>query len=80
MVILRKKFVTSVETTGSTRSTTTEIELREGITLPQDLEILDAPQTAVTEVPELSTYRYVVIGADVALVEPETRRVIEVIQ
>jgi hypothetical protein len=38
------------------------------------------PQTAVTEVPELSTYRYVVIGDDVVPVEPKTRRVIEVIQ
>ncbi|WP_052003015.1 DUF1236 domain-containing protein [Microvirga sp. BSC39] len=76
----RKKFRTSVETTGSTRQTTSKVEIREGVTLPQDVEILEVPQTVISEVPELRTYRYVVIGDEVALVEPETRRVIEVIE
>ena len=41
---------------------------------------MEVPETIITEVPELRTYRYVVIGDEVALVEPETRRVIEVIE
>jgi len=76
----RKKFRTSIETTGSTRQTKSKVEIREGITLPQDVDIMDVPQTIVTEVPELRTYRYVVVGDEIALVEPETRRVIEVIE
>jgi hypothetical protein len=77
----RKKFKTTIETTGSTRpSTSTKVEIREGVTLPEDIEIMEVPQTIITEVPELRTYRYVVIGNEVALIEPETRRVIEVIE
>lgn len=77
----RKKFKTTVETTGSTRpSPSAKIEIREGVTLPQEVEIMEVPETIITEVPELRTYRYVVIGDEVALVEPETRRVIEVIE
>lgn len=70
-----------METTGSTRPpTTSKIEIRKGVTLPQDVEITEVPQTIITEVPELSTYRYVIIGDEIAVVEPETRRVIEVIE
>ncbi|WP_414474596.1 DUF1236 domain-containing protein [Microvirga sp. M2] len=77
----RKKFKSTVETTGSIRpSTSTRIEIREGATLPQDVEIMEVPEAVVSEMPELRTYRYVVIGDEVALVEPETRRVIEVIE
>jgi len=77
----RRKFKTTVETTGSTRrSTSTKVEIREGVTLPEEIEIMEVPQTIVTEVPELRTYRYVVVGDEVALIEPETRRVIQVIE
>lgn len=77
----RKKFKSTVETTGSIRPpTSTTIEIREGATLPQDVEIMEVPEAVISEMPELRTYRYVVIGDEVALVEPETRRVIEVIE
>ena len=32
------------------------------MTLPQDVEIREVPQTIISEIPELSTYRYVIIG------------------
>jgi hypothetical protein len=76
----RKKFKTSVETTGSTRSTSTRIELHEGEVLPEDVTLMDVPDTVITEVPELRTYRYAVVGDELAIVEPDTRRVIEIIQ
>lgn len=76
----RRKLRTTVETTGSTRSTSTQVELREGVTLPQEVELVEVPQTIITEVPELRTYRYVIIGDELALVEPETRRVVEVLE
>ena len=75
----RKKFRTSVETTGSTRQSPSKVEIREGVTLPQDVEIL-VPETVISEVPKLRTYRYVVVGDELALVEPGTRRVMEVIE
>jgi hypothetical protein len=73
----RHRFKTTVETTGSTRSPG-RIELREGVTLPDDIVLEDVPETVITEVPAIREYRYVVIGNDIGLVEPQTRRVIEV--
>jgi hypothetical protein len=73
----RHRFKTSVETTGSTRAPD-RIELREGVTLPDDVVLEDVPDTIITEVPAIREYRYVVIGNDIGLVEPQTRRVIEV--
>jgi hypothetical protein len=76
----RRKFKTTVETTGSTRRASQTIELREGITLPQDIELQEVPDTFITEVPEIREYRYVVIGDEIGLVDPGTRQVIEVFQ
>jgi hypothetical protein len=73
----RRTFRTAVETTGSTRAPD-RIEVRTGVTLPEDIVLEDIPQTIVTEVPAIREYRYVVIGSEIALVEPQTRRVIEV--
>jgi hypothetical protein len=76
----RRKLKSSVETTGSTRSSSTRIELRQGETLPQDVTLIEVPDTIVTEIPQLRTYRYVVIGDEIAIVQPDTRRVIEIIE
>ena len=76
----RKTFRSGVQTTGSTRSAGTRIELREGVTLPEEVELQEVPQTIITEVPELRTYRYVVIGDEIGLVDPESREIITVIQ
>jgi hypothetical protein len=73
----RHRFKTSVETTGSTRAPD-RIELRQGVTLPEDIILEDVPETIITEVPAIREYRYVVIGNEIGLVEPRTRRVIEV--
>jgi hypothetical protein len=73
----RHRFKTTVETTGSTRAPD-RIELRQGVTLPDDVVLEDVPDTIITEVPAIREYRYVVIGNEIGLVEPQTRRVIEI--
>jgi hypothetical protein len=47
-----------------------------GATLPADVELAPVPETWG---PAFRTYRYVYTGDDVVLVEPSTRRVVEVI-
>ena len=76
----RRKFVSVVETTGSTRGSLERIELREGMTLPDEIELLEVPDTVVSEVPEIREYRYVVVNHEIGLVEPDTRRVVEVFE
>lgn len=49
-----------------------------GTTLPADVELTPLPEEVYTEVPSIRNYRYIVVGDEIVLVEPQTRRVIEV--
>lgn len=49
-----------------------------GTTLPADVELSPLPEDLYTEVPTMRNYRYIVVGDEIVLVEPQTRRVIEV--
>jgi hypothetical protein len=51
-----------------------------GATLPAEVELQTLPQEFVTEVPTVSTYRYVATNGGIALVDPSSRRVVRVIQ
>jgi Protein of unknown function (DUF1236) len=58
------------------RPITVQERLAVGATLPADVELLAVPSEWG---PELSPYRYVYSGNDVFLIEPSSRRVIQVI-
>lgn len=49
-----------------------------GSTLPTDVELTPLPEELYTDVPSVRNYRYIVVGDEIVLVEPQTRRVIEV--
>lgn len=49
-----------------------------GATLPADVELVPLPDDLYTEKPTIRNYRYIVVGNEIVLVEPQTRRVIEV--
>ncbi len=51
-----------------------------GATLPTEVELQTLSQEFVTEAPTVRTSRYVTTGAGVALVDPNTRRVVRIIQ
>jgi hypothetical protein len=48
--------------------------------LPRTIQVCDFPQRVVEEVPELRSYRYVIHGDEVAVVDPERDRVVEVLR
>jgi hypothetical protein len=48
--------------------------------VPQDIELSTVSETVVSDLPELRSYRYFVVEDQVVIVEPETRRVIEIIR
>lgn len=54
-----------------------ESRVRVGATLPADVELAPVPETWG---PSFRSYRYVYTGEDVVLVDPSTRRVVEVIE
>ena len=51
-----------------------------GGTVPADVELEALPSEIVTEVPAVRSYRYFSTDAGIAVVNPETRRVVRVIQ
>lgn len=51
-----------------------------GIPLPRTVQVCEFPREIVSEVPAIRSYRYVVRGDDVIIVDPDERRVIEVIE
>ena len=54
--------------------------VRVGITIADEVEVLELPQDAATTVPTVTTYRYVIVGDQIAIIEPESRTVIQLIK
>jgi hypothetical protein len=53
--------------------------VRVGMTIPEEVEVLELPQDAATTVPTVTTYRYIIVGDQIAIIEPESRTVIQLI-
>jgi hypothetical protein len=49
------------------------------VPVPRTVEVCEFPRRIVEEVPEIGTYRYVVRGEEVVVVDPDERRVVEII-
>ena len=50
-----------------------------GATVPPTTELISLPQDTVTEVPMTTSYRFVLMRESIAVVDPETRKVVQVI-
>jgi Protein of unknown function (DUF1236) len=50
-----------------------------GMIVPESVELWSLPQDSVTEVPATTSYRFLRTGAGIAVVDPESRRVIQII-
>ena len=77
-------FVPEQRTVIRQRLTTARpVQLKErvtvGMTVPSEVELVEVPQTLVTEVPTVRSYRYFRYNDDVVLVDPSSRRVVHVI-
>ena len=54
-------------------------KLAVGATVPAAVQLITLPQDTVTEVPTTTSYRFVLMSNSIAVVEPETRKVLQVI-
>lgn len=59
---------------------TRSIKIEDGMIVPPDVELRPIDNVVVTEVPEIRPYRYFLVENQVVLVEPESRRVVEIIR
>ena len=51
-----------------------------GMTVPPSIDLIVLPQDAITEVPITSSYRFVLMRDGIAVVDPATRTVLQVIK
>ena len=70
--VIKQRFTGAPVTTVKERVTV-------GATVPADVELMAVPDTVVTEVPTVKSYRYFRYNDDVVLVDPSTRRVVQII-
>jgi hypothetical protein len=70
--VIRQRFTGAPVTTIKERVTV-------GATVPAEVELMEVPETVVTELPAVRSYRYFRYQDDVVLVDPSSRRVIQVI-
>jgi hypothetical protein len=50
-----------------------------GTVIPATVHLYELPSTVVKVVPAYRSYRFVVVGNDIIIVEPKSRRIVEVI-
>jgi hypothetical protein len=50
-----------------------------GSIVPPSVELITLPQDSVTEVPATTSYRFVLMQQGIAVVDPESRKVVQVI-
>jgi hypothetical protein len=51
-----------------------------GWTVPETVELQSVPETIVSDVPTVKGYRYFVYNDDVVLVDPQTRKVVTILE
>ena len=56
------------------------VEARVGEVVPGTVTLEAFPQVVITDEPELRDYEYVVVRDNILVVEPSTRRIIEVLE
>jgi hypothetical protein len=50
-----------------------------GMTVPEDVELWSLPQDSLSEVPAVTRYKFLLTGRTIAVVDPESRKVIQII-
>jgi len=50
-----------------------------GMTVPESVPLWSLPEDSVSEVPALTRYKFLLTGKTVAVVDPETREVVQII-
>lgn len=50
-----------------------------GMAVPESIELWSLPQDSVSEVPATTSYKFLLSGQTIAVVDPESRKVIQII-
>ena len=48
--------------------------------MPQTIELLDLPSATIAEIPVIRRYKYAKFGDEIALVDPDSRQIVEILR
>jgi hypothetical protein len=65
---------------GSTAPVIIKERVTVGATVPETVELQSVPETIVSDVPSVKGYRYFVYNDDVVLVDPQTRKIVTIVE
>ncbi len=65
---------------GSSAPVTIKERVTVGATVPETVELRSVPETIVSDIPSVKGYRYFVYNDDVVLVDPQTRKVVTIVE
>jgi hypothetical protein len=65
---------------GSTAPVTIKERVTVGATVPETVELQSVPETIVSDIPSVKGYRYFVYNDNVVLVDPQTRKVVTIVE
>jgi hypothetical protein len=65
---------------STTKPVTVQEKVTVGWTVPESVQLQSVPETIVSDVPTVKGYRYFVYNDDVVLVDPQTRKVVTILE
>jgi len=65
---------------SSSKPVTVKERVTVGATVPDTVELQSVPETIVSDIPSVKGYRYFVYNDDVVLVDPQTRKVVTIVE
>ena len=65
---------------GTAKPVTIKERVTVGATVPETVELQSVPETIVSDIPSVKGYRYFVYNDDVVLVDPQTRKVVTIVE
>jgi hypothetical protein len=68
------------EKLSTAKPVTVKEKVTVGWTVPESVELQAVPETIVSDVPSVKGYRYFVYNDDVVLVDPQTRKVVTIVE
>jgi hypothetical protein len=70
----------SRDRTGETPPPGVTVDLKVGAAMPKNIELLDLPSATLAEIPAIGRYKYAKFGDDIAIVDPISRQIVEILR
>lgn len=75
----RSRVQTAFKSHSGSAKTDVHVEARAGVAIPRSVTLIAIPEDVVVIVPEWRHYKYVLIGDEICIVDPDTYEIVDVI-